>query len=156
MSARLTWTKYGGERGRKGACYELSLDGVEVGVQVQHCGHPTANWPYYVTAHWLDEIVIGENGRGFRLLKLAKDRAEELFLEREVASKTFEILHRRPDGSVDLGAELERLARLLEGGGLEPETLQAACDVLAAEPSIAYGGGSVRELVLSARVRLFE
>ena len=40
------------------------------GWEVLHCGHPTANWPY-----WLREpnrrdgrIVVSHNGRGFRTL----------------------------------------------------------------------------------------
>lgn len=84
MSAGLTWHKYGGTTGSKFAVYELiGPQGVEVGVQVQHCGHPTALWPYYVTAHWLKEIELAPNGRGFRLLVDAKARAEELYLQHE-------------------------------------------------------------------------
>lgn len=41
---------------------------------VKHCGHPTANWPYYV----LDpdgRTMIARNGHGFRLLADAKAAA---------------------------------------------------------------------------------
>jgi len=42
------------------------------GWEVEHCGHPTANWPYFATdpAYPLDATVT-HNGRGFRTLKAA-------------------------------------------------------------------------------------
>ncbi len=47
---------------------------VSSGWEIRHCGHPTANWPYYlVDPSAPDEIVIAPNGRGFRLLAEAKD-----------------------------------------------------------------------------------
>ncbi|PLW99203.1 MAG: hypothetical protein C0591_03185 [Marinilabiliales bacterium] len=34
---------------------------------VQHCGHPTANYPY-IGSNARGETILAENGRGFRLL----------------------------------------------------------------------------------------
>lgn len=37
------------------------------GYHVQHCGHPTANYPY--TGHAPEgDVIVASNGRGFRLL----------------------------------------------------------------------------------------
>lgn len=47
------------------------------GYVVQHCGHPTANYPYYIITP-AGEMVLAENGRGFRLLADAKKKVEEL------------------------------------------------------------------------------
>jgi hypothetical protein len=42
---------------------------------VQHCGHPTALWPYL---GWSPsgEMIVGENGKGFRTLALAQAEVE--------------------------------------------------------------------------------
>jgi hypothetical protein len=43
---------------------------------VRHCGHPTANFPYYIET--LDgRPIYAPNGRGFTKLKDAKQRVEE-------------------------------------------------------------------------------
>ena len=33
---------------------------------VQHCGHPTANWPYSLIAPDRNETIVSYNGRGFK------------------------------------------------------------------------------------------
>lgn len=45
------------------------------GWTVKHCGHPTANYPYYCVSP-AGRTLIAPNGRGFTLLKLAKAAAE--------------------------------------------------------------------------------
>jgi hypothetical protein len=37
------------------------------GWEVRHCGHPTANWPYYATSPG-GQVLADTTGRGFRLL----------------------------------------------------------------------------------------
>jgi hypothetical protein len=44
---------------------------------VIHCGHPTANFPYYICSAQ-GETILAPNGRGFQLLALAKARVEQL------------------------------------------------------------------------------
>jgi hypothetical protein len=50
------------------------------GWKVVHCGHPTANWPYYLGApadHELDgDTIVSFNGLGFRFLDVAQTVAE--------------------------------------------------------------------------------
>jgi hypothetical protein len=43
------------------------------GWMIHHCGHPTANWPYYLVAPKTGHIVLAQNGHGFRTSALAKD-----------------------------------------------------------------------------------
>lgn len=43
---------------------------------VRHCGHPTANFPYYIETP-RGRHIYAPNGRGFQLLKDAKQRVEE-------------------------------------------------------------------------------
>jgi len=47
------------------------------GWEVRHCGHPTANWPYYATTPE-GRVVVASNGRGWRTLKDAQAAVEEL------------------------------------------------------------------------------
>jgi hypothetical protein len=43
------------------------------GWEVHHCGHPTANWPYYlVSPKNRRRIVIAHSGRGFKTLAAAQ------------------------------------------------------------------------------------
>jgi hypothetical protein len=43
------------------------------GWRVQHCGHPTSNWPYYLVDPKTHRTVLAQNGHGFRTLALAKN-----------------------------------------------------------------------------------
>ena len=48
------------------------------GWTVKHCGHPTANYPYYLISPEGDEPIVAANGRGFRSLAAAKGAAKML------------------------------------------------------------------------------
>jgi hypothetical protein len=43
------------------------------GWKITHCGHATANWPYYLTAPDRLECIVSHNGRGFKSREIAKD-----------------------------------------------------------------------------------
>jgi hypothetical protein len=45
---------------------------------VRHCGHQTANWPYYLTAPGRTETIVSFNGRGFSTAAIAKEVVEAL------------------------------------------------------------------------------
>ena len=42
------------------------------GWEVHHCGHPTANWPYYLTAPESGREITSFNALGFKTLAVAK------------------------------------------------------------------------------------
>jgi hypothetical protein len=46
------------------------------GWTIHHCGHPTANFPYYILTPAGDRI-LAPNGRGFQRLDIAKFFVEE-------------------------------------------------------------------------------
>jgi hypothetical protein len=46
------------------------------GWRVRHCGHPTANWPYYLSGPGMDECIVSWVGRGFRHLDAAQFAVE--------------------------------------------------------------------------------
>jgi hypothetical protein len=72
----LTWFRYGPDCGRS---YELQKGSEYAGMAVKHCGHPTANWPYYIEAAWHHRMILAPNGHGFRLLAEAKQAAVEIY-----------------------------------------------------------------------------
>ena len=47
----------------------------ESGWEILHCGHPTANWPYYAVAPDGRTWIAG-NGHGFRTLAIAMAAVE--------------------------------------------------------------------------------
>lgn len=49
----------------------------ENGCQVEHCGHPTAIWPYLLVTPD-GRMLVAQNGRGFRNLTLAMEAAEAI------------------------------------------------------------------------------
>lgn len=67
------------------ACYRH----VASGWLVKHCGHPTANWPYYAVdpAHPHD-ITMTHNGLGWRRADLAFDAIERVLRGGLVATAT--------------------------------------------------------------------
>lgn len=73
------WTRAGTE-GKLGAIYTHDVSGWVI----RHCGHPTANWPYYgisPDAEHADEMLLtGGIGRGigFRLLVEAQVAVEHV------------------------------------------------------------------------------
>jgi hypothetical protein len=46
--------------------------------RVRHCGHPTANWPYYAESPEFPEMVVTHNGRGWRTAELARAALDEV------------------------------------------------------------------------------
>lgn len=40
---------------------------------MRHCGHPTANWPYYLIEPSTRLTVVTHNGLGFRTMMVAMD-----------------------------------------------------------------------------------
>jgi hypothetical protein len=58
------------------------------GWQLRHCGHPTANWPYFLIDPARPELVIVSfNGRGFKNLEIAQ-YAIELLAANQIAVTT--------------------------------------------------------------------
>lgn len=49
----------------------------ESGWQVIHCGHPTANWPWYAVSPE-GEHVVAHHGRGWRKLEQAREHVDGL------------------------------------------------------------------------------
>lgn len=48
------------------------------GMEVSHCGHPTANWPYAISAPGDQRLIVCQSGRGFQKLAYAMDAVERL------------------------------------------------------------------------------
>ena len=76
---RAAWIGHRGVFGRNVAWSRADLPGV----QVRHCGHPTALRPYYVTGLGEESSVFG---RTFRLLSDAQAAAVAAFNERRAAA----------------------------------------------------------------------
>lgn len=64
-NAELTWIGSGPKIGRS---YTLLDDGRPTGIQIRHCGHPTALWPYYITRRPEEGMFLHANGKAFYLL----------------------------------------------------------------------------------------
>lgn len=58
------------------------------GWRVKHCGHPTANWPYYGLdpADPEERATVTHNGHGFRTLEVAFDCIEAVLRGELVAT----------------------------------------------------------------------
>ena len=81
-SATTTEVKYTWIARGKGTCgkhYTLLADGKPAGITVQHCGHPTALWPYAIIRRPEEGMFLAPSGHGFHLLQLAKDSAIALY-----------------------------------------------------------------------------
>ncbi len=49
------------------------------GWEIRHCGHPTANWPYYaIDPAYPDRTTVTHNGKGFRTLRAAQAAVEAI------------------------------------------------------------------------------
>jgi hypothetical protein len=60
--------------GREGALWQHVS-----GWHVEHCGHPTALWPYYLWHDGLpNRIVVSHNGLGFTDIKATRAMVEEI------------------------------------------------------------------------------
>jgi hypothetical protein len=66
------WMRQGGNFGKIDTWYLHQA----TGCSIHHCGHPTANFPYYILTA-AGERILAENGRGFMRLDLAKRYVEE-------------------------------------------------------------------------------
>jgi hypothetical protein len=54
---------------------------------VQHCGHPTANWPYYlIDPEHPHDYTVSATGRGWRRLCEAMEAAEDVLAGRCVTT----------------------------------------------------------------------
>ena len=67
MPTSSAWTRLGNP---KYTCHGVFLH--SSGWMVKHCGHPTANWPYYIEQPGRTETIVSFNGRGFRTAAIAK------------------------------------------------------------------------------------
>lgn len=63
----------GADGGKCGAVYTH----VASGYVVQHCGHPTANFPYAIYTPD-GERILASNGRGFQKLRFAQQHIEAI------------------------------------------------------------------------------
>jgi hypothetical protein len=48
------------------------------GIEIHHCGHPTANYPYMIVAPG-GQAFVASNGRGFRTVKDAKEEVDRIW-----------------------------------------------------------------------------
>jgi len=73
-----SWRRPGWERlSRPGAKLDARWRHTASGWEVRHCGHPTANWPYFgVDPAHPGAATVTHNGRGFRNLATAFDQVE--------------------------------------------------------------------------------
>jgi hypothetical protein len=76
------WERVAAGRSGKGATWRH----LPSGWVLHHCGHPTANWPYYLTHPQVDAPVVSFNGLGFKSVAAAKLAIEHLHAGRSVAS----------------------------------------------------------------------
>ncbi len=76
LMKRRGWKRLSDPKASK--CYQRWLHEPS-GWQVVHCGHPTANWPWYATDPAAPGLtVVSENGHAFRLLPEAMDAVERV------------------------------------------------------------------------------
>ena len=73
-SPRHNWTSLHSRRVSKCGAHYLHVSGWEV----KHCGHPTANWPYYATAPTGESPVIADCGKAFMTVRDALDAVESV------------------------------------------------------------------------------
>lgn len=62
------WVRYAGSLGKLDTVHRHTRSGWEV----RHCGHPTANFPYFILKPDGERLLNPNNGRGFQRLELAK------------------------------------------------------------------------------------
>lgn len=68
------WTRLDSGRGSCGALWAHTS-----GWHIQHCGHPTALYPYYMEHAGLPgRILMSHNGMGFTDIKAARQMAEQI------------------------------------------------------------------------------
>jgi hypothetical protein len=67
------WIRRSGSLGKLDTVHEHPSSGFTI----HHCGHPTANFPYYILTPG-GERILAPNGRGFMRLSVAKNFIEAL------------------------------------------------------------------------------
>lgn len=75
-----TWERIDGGHSKLTATYRHNPNGWTV----HHCGHPTANFPYYLLTP-SGSRLLAPNGRGFQTLALAQDHVERLHNGQQIA-----------------------------------------------------------------------
>lgn len=83
----LSWWRIPHVAASNKARYVLMVDGRPVGLSVEWCGHPTANWPYYIIDRG-ESVYSPITGQGFRTVAAARAHAVRLYQERTVPPKT--------------------------------------------------------------------
>jgi hypothetical protein len=79
--AGLRWERVtNGTLGKLGARWFLLDDNRDTGYSIQHCGHPTANYPYTGTGPD-GQMIVAQNGRGFMRLDLAQADLVTLYVK---------------------------------------------------------------------------
>lgn len=80
MKSRAGWTRLSAPGDKVGATWRHDASGW----LVRHCGHPTANWPYYAIdpAHGERRVVVSSGGLAFRRLADAVFAVEDVLEER--------------------------------------------------------------------------
>jgi hypothetical protein len=73
------WERHAGALGK----LDTFFVHVASGWTIHHCGHPTANFPYYILTPSGERILNG-NGRGFQRLNLAKQFIESQHPDRGI------------------------------------------------------------------------
>lgn len=85
-AAAPVWERIGGS----GTCGAVHVH-LPSGMRVEHCGHPTANYPYTIECP-NGEQIIDSNGRGFAHLVVAKIEVERLWRIASAGPPTYRIL----------------------------------------------------------------
>ena len=67
------WIRHAGSLGKLNTVHVHA----RTGLRIEHCGHPTANFPYVIYSRD-GERTLAPNGRGFQRLELAKQFIEAL------------------------------------------------------------------------------
>lgn len=83
MTRREGWTRLSAPGHKLSACWRHDASGWEV----RHCGHPTANWPYYAVdpAHQ-ERATVTSSGHGFGSLLIACETVEAILRGELVAT----------------------------------------------------------------------
>lgn len=110
------WTRMSAPGNKCGARWRHDTSGW----LVRHCGHPTANWPYYATDPDDPEerVVVTHNGKGWRRLAEAMETVEGVLSGRLVATnERCGPRTRRVLSPAELATERERIAEKPENTG---------------------------------------
>lgn len=82
FKARDGWTRLSAPGRKCGAHWRHE----ETGWELRHCGHPTANWPYYLVEPRSRLMVVTHNGLGFKTLAVAMDAVASILAGHSTAT----------------------------------------------------------------------